>query len=426
MKNKILKTVGFVIVFVFILIVSFLIFSNTRSIDFLQVVESFSDMDTGNIKFKLSKKSNDDTINFIYNFNYNKHFSNEQYKDVFATDGTFGMEIESLEMGLYAPLKITASDDVDLYIEIDESYEDIFGIPGGENVHASLTSIRKNLGIDLEYSELKKDLKLIEKKLEKYFKSINNNFTFYKSEKQGITTGTVGRLGGVISEDNLNDLYDIFKDSLEQEKLEQYRINEIFDYLKDNFKDSSLYIDIYGGLPNKITLMGETDSIIIELSNINNSNTINIPNSSYIELVDYLKEGASEILELFGFEVETTLTKIDYLKSVFADFATYMIACIDYSDNSNFEYADVCINNMNAIINDMKGKIFSEEDISVDNKTYKKYIEFFEEILNYCSLYEESYKDSNVTNESKLQESISKLSEISKELDIDISGVFQE
>lgn len=426
MKNKVLKGIGLIGLFIIILIGCFVTFSNIRSMNFLDAVKSISEMETGNVKFKLSKNSDGSIVNFIYNFNFNKDFSDDKIENAFATDGTFGIEIEDMEMGLYAPLKLTASDDVDLYIEIDESYEDVFGIPGGENIHASLTSVRKNLGVNIEYSELKKDTTSLKKDFMSYLKGLNKNFEFHKSDNQGITTGVIGRLSGTLTEENIVDLYKVFTNSLDDETIKKYYIDNLYDYLLKNFKNAVIYIDIYGGVVNKISIIGTTDSLVVEISNVNNSNTINIPKTGYIELVDYLEQGASEILELFGFEIEVTLTKVNYLKSSFADFATYMIACIDYSDKSNFEYAEVCISNMQAIINDMKGKIFDKSDTSIDNATYNKYIEFFEEILNYCTLYEKSYKDSTVIKETQLQESIDRLTEISKQLDIDISGVFDK
>ena len=78
---------------------------------------------------------------------------------------------------------------------------------------------------------------------------------------------------------------------------------------------------------------------------------------------------------------------------------------------------------MGEIISSMKSKIFNEEVVSIDDATYSKYIEFFEELLNYCTIYKDSCEDTSVDMTEFLKESTNKLDSISKELNIDIGDL---
>lgn len=423
MKN-IGKYIGLLSIFLVILLGSFFMFSKFQKADIKDAIESLDNIETANIKATYVSSKNGEKLNYIYNFNINTKFTDDRYKEVVATDGNFGIEVESLQMGFYAPLKLILDRDLIFFLEIDESYEDILGIPGGEVIRGNLTSLRKNLGMDYEYSEMKEIYNKMMPIISNYLVENKKNFTFYPSEKQGLISGVRGRLTTTLTENMIVDLKELFVNNLDNEDLIQYKINSFFDNLKDNFLNASIYFDFYGGEVNVFYIQGKTGTLTIEISNINNPNTITLPTSGYTELVDYLSNNAVDFLELLGFEVETTLTKVEYLKRSFSTFASYMIASIDYSEEENFEYADVCIQNMKDVISEMDSKIFDEADTSVDVSTYSRYIDFFKELLNYCTLYKESFEDKSINFDKYLKESIENLTMISKELDIDISGVF--
>ena len=374
------------------------------------------------VKVKVEEDIKGEGFRFLYNFNMKK-----DKKDT-ITDGTFGVEVDDLKMGFYAPLVcVINKDNTDMYLTIDDSYDEFLPIPVGNTIHMNLSSIRENLGVNADSKEFNKIISSVKTPLLTYLKDHKNDFEYLSSKEQTFVSGPIGRLSITLTNQNIEDLRNLFKENLDEAYYTRYKIDRIFNNLKDKYSGGSLNIDIYKGNISKISLIGKENLIEIEISNINNEVKVNLPKEGeFVELENYLTDGFEEILGSFGFNIKSKTNKVDYLQEQFADFATFMIACVDYVDKENFEYADICIEKMDKIVANLKTKVFNDDDKTMTEETYASYVEFFEELVNYCTLYKEDAEDPNVDMIDSINESVLKLNEISKNLDLDLSSLLDK
>lgn len=436
MKNKVIHWIISIITFILCLFICINLFTKYKPYNIINAINSLNKINTANVNFMISKKINSDIgeekINFIYKFNMNKNFSDENYKNIFATDGNIGIEVESLKLGIYAPIQTILNEkDIDIYFKIDEVYKDLLGLGGDNLIHFNINSLFNNSQTLYNYNDIQKIKETYKQTIIQYCKKHKKDFNFLRNKSQTITSGTIGRITINLNKENLKEFNNLFKENLNDNDLfDSYHLQKIENFINNlilNDKTLNIYLDIYADYISSIVIFNDEYNIQLELKNINNPNTITISkNDKQIEFIDYLQNNLYDILSLFGYSPSNdTNTNLGYFKDKFNTLVSYMTQCIEFSELGNFDYANVMLDNIEKTIEEMKNKELNKDDISLNENDYNKWIELFEELKNYSYLYKNSCENPQNNIEEDLQNSIIHMDKLLKDLGISLNSNFE-
>lgn len=426
--KKIITNILYSFLFIILLIFSTVFIAKNKTFNISKTIKSIKNIDTANVNLFITKnyKINEDEekVNFIYKFNFNKNYSDNKYKEVLATDGNIGMEIESLNLGVYVPIKtIISNDNIESYMKIDDVYKELF------TLNKNLIYFNYNDFYDKKgsFENLLQIKNIYQKSFIDFLIKHKKDFKYIKSNKQTILSGCIGNLSISLDENDLKDLIDIINTNFnnnEFKNTENYKkVNNFINNLtkKENLNIS---VDIYGNHIKTIKISNNDLNILIDISNINNKNYINIDDlNDNITFFNFIKENKDNILSIIGKSASNDVsTNLGYFKSKYNEISMLMKDVINYSDIGNFDFANIKLDKIDEVIDEMNEKKLNSNDNSLSEIDYNNWIELFKELKNYSFLYKESCQNKeNKEIDNKLNESINNLNGILNKLNIKLT-----
>lgn len=436
MKNKnnfiknLLIYITFFICFTIFVIFSISIYSKNKTFRVNKAFDSLDSIENCSIDFKLSKKAitedGTEIINIVYKTLINKNYNNE---NLLAFDGTLGVEVESMKIGIYLPIQIICDDNIRFATEIDEVYQTIIEIPDNNTkLHADLKPILSVF--DNDYENL--DINLLSSDLfnifKNYFANNKKNFNYIKNDEQFyVFTGAIGRFNKNINDEDFDELISITKEVCKEDSLNYKIISSLIEKVRGTY---TLYLDVNNSQLSKITLRNDNIEVSLNLKNINYNNEINFPENyeNYgLDFNKYLDENNFNLLSLIGLNEDGTANLKTTLQKHFKELMSYMYLCMEHSEAGDSTSAQNYIELMSSLISNI------EETPNIsdkDKKTFDTFIEVYKLLMRYTIIYNQQCFSSDEQKILDLEEQMfATVEELSKKLNslgIDIKETFGE
>lgn len=430
--KNIFAYISFFIIFTIVVIIGIIYYNEHKTFKVNKAVKSLSSIDNCLINLKLSKsiESEDgkDTINVLYKTLLDKNYNN---KGILALDGDFGLEVESMKLGIYLPIQLILDEDIKFSTEVDEVYQTIIEIPeNNTQLHANLKPILNSFDNDYKDFDINTLFKYLEIITKVYFDNNKNEFNYISEDEQFyMFTGAVGRFNKNISKRDFDELRALssVNEALDKNPIYSDLILKFIDKIEDDY---TLYIYVSNSQIYKIELFNDEVNLTVNLKNINYDNELSFPEDydNYgLDFNDYLDRSKFNWLSLFGLNEDGSANLKVTLQKHFKELMSYMYLCMEYSEAGDNKSAQQYIELMSTLISTIEETPNISE---TDKEAFNNYIEVYKLLMRYTVIYNQqclSIDESVIKDlDSQLFDTLKQLSDKLNSLGINIQEAFED